>query len=162
MWCWCVIKESWIVCYSLPLTLLFIRSDVTKAFRFEMRVGMRRVRFANSGQYNTHLNSNFSIWLVLIVVVMRYSSNYIWLLHTKLTGFLGKICHAPLLQTSEWISQNNYYKQHHTMDDLQKPVTCSKSLVHSSKVNLYVNEHVSAIRISRRCLVLSKCLVMSI
>ncbi len=40
------------------------------------------------------------------------------------------------------------YKQHHTMDHLQKPVTYSKSLVHLSKVSIYVNEHISAIRIN--------------
>ncbi len=42
------------------------------------------------------------------------------------------------------ISQNNLYKQHHTLDYLQKPVTYSKSLVHLSKVSIYVNEHISA------------------
>ncbi len=44
------------------------------------------------------------------------------------------------------ISQNNLYKQHHTIDYLQKPVTYSKSFVHLSKVSIYVNEHISAIR----------------
>ncbi len=34
------------------------------------------------------------------------------------------------------------------MDHLQKPVTYSKSLVHLSKVSIYVNEHISAIRIN--------------
>ncbi len=32
------------------------------------------------------------------------------------------------------------------MDYLQKPVTYSKSLVHLSKVSIYVNEHTSAIQ----------------
>lgn len=32
--------------------------------------------------------------------------------------------------------------------DLQKPVTCSKSLVHFSKVSIYVSEHISAIRMT--------------
>ncbi len=44
------------------------------------------------------------------------------------------------------ISQNNSYKKHHTIDYLQKPVTYSKLLVHLSKVSIYVNEHISAIR----------------
>ncbi len=34
------------------------------------------------------------------------------------------------------ISQNNLYKQHHTMDFLQKPATYSKSLVHLSEVSI--------------------------
>ncbi len=34
------------------------------------------------------------------------------------------------------------------MDFLQKPVTYSKSLVHLSKVSMYVNEHFSAIRMN--------------
>ncbi len=37
------------------------------------------------------------------------------------------------------ISQNNSYKQHRTMDFLQKPVTYSKSLVHLSKVFMSMN-----------------------
>ncbi len=36
------------------------------------------------------------------------------------------------------ISQNNLYKQHHTIDYLQKPVTYSKSLVHLPKIIIYV------------------------
>ena len=34
------------------------------------------------------------------------------------------------------------------MDYLQKPVSCSKSLVHLSKVMICVNKHVSAIRMT--------------
>ncbi len=34
------------------------------------------------------------------------------------------------------------------MDYLQKPVTCSKSLVHLSKVSIYVSKHISAIRMT--------------
>ncbi len=49
------------------------------------------------------------------------------------------------------ISQNNSYKQHHTIDYMQKPVTSSKSLVHLSKVSIYVNEHISAIRMKSPC-----------
>ncbi len=37
-------------------------------------------------------------------------------------------------------------KQYHTVDFQQKPVTYSKSLVHLSKVSIYLNEHISAIR----------------
>jgi len=39
------------------------------------------------------------------------------------------------------------------MDYLQKPVSCSKSLFHLSKVNICVNEHVSAIRMTSPCVI---------
>ncbi len=39
------------------------------------------------------------------------------------------------------ISQNNLYKQHHTIDYLRKPVTYSKSLVHLPKISIYVQWH---------------------
>ncbi len=42
------------------------------------------------------------------------------------------------------------------MDFLQKPVTYSKSLVHLSKVSIYVNEHISAIRIKSPCVIVHK------
>ncbi len=42
------------------------------------------------------------------------------------------------------------------MDFLQKPVTYSKSLVHLSKVSIYVNEHISAIRMKRPCVIVQK------
>ena len=62
------------------------------------------------------------------------------------------------------ISQNNLYKQHHTMNYLQKPVTYLKSLVHLSKVRIYANEHISAIKMKSPCVIVhkqeSKCLVM--
>ena len=51
------------------------------------------------------------------------------------------------------ISQNYLYKQQNTMDDLQKPLSCSKSFVHLSKLNICVNEHVSAIRMSSPCVI---------
>ncbi len=54
------------------------------------------------------------------------------------------------------ISQNNLYKQHDTMDFLQKPVTYSKSFVHLSKVSIYVNEHISAIRMKSPCVIVHK------
>ncbi len=54
------------------------------------------------------------------------------------------------------ISQNNLYKQHRTMDFLQKPVTYSKSLVHLSKLSIYVNEHISAIRMKSPCVIVHK------
>ncbi len=54
------------------------------------------------------------------------------------------------------ISQNNLYRQHHTMDFLQKPVTYSKSVVHLSKVSIYVNEHMSAIRMKSPCVIVHK------
>ncbi len=54
------------------------------------------------------------------------------------------------------ISQNNLYKQHHTIDYLQKPVIYSKSLVHLSKVSIYVNEHISAIRMKSPCVFVHK------
>ncbi len=54
------------------------------------------------------------------------------------------------------ISQNNLYKQHRTMDFLQKPVTYSKSLVHLSKVSIYVNEHISGIRMKSPCVIVHK------
>ncbi len=54
------------------------------------------------------------------------------------------------------ISQNNSYKQHHTMDFLQKPVNYSKSLVHLSKVSIYVNEHISGIRMKSPCVIIHK------
>ncbi len=50
-----------------------------------------------------------------------------------------------------YISQNNSYKQHHTTYYLHKPATCSKSLVHLSKVSIYFNEHISAIRMKSHC-----------
>ncbi len=53
------------------------------------------------------------------------------------------------------ISQNNLYKQH-TMDFLQKPVTYKKSLVYLSKVSIYVNEHISAIRMKSPCVIVHK------
>ncbi len=37
------------------------------------------------------------------------------------------------------------------MDYLQKPETFSKSLVHLSKVSIYVNEQVSVIRMKSLC-----------
>ncbi len=42
------------------------------------------------------------------------------------------------------------------MDFLQKPVTYSKSLVHFSKVSIYVNEHISAIRMKSPCVIVHK------
>ncbi len=42
------------------------------------------------------------------------------------------------------------------MDYLQKPVTYSKSLVHLSKVSIYVNEHNSAIQMKSPCVVVHK------
>ncbi len=54
------------------------------------------------------------------------------------------------------ISQNNLYKQHHTIDYLQKPVIYSKSLVNLSKVSIYVNEHISAIRMKSPCVIVHK------
>ncbi len=54
------------------------------------------------------------------------------------------------------ISQNSLYKQHHTIDYLQKPVTYSKSLVYLSKVSFYVNEHISALRKKSPCVIVHK------
>ncbi len=54
------------------------------------------------------------------------------------------------------ISQNNSYKQHYTMDFLQKPVTSSKPLVHLSKLSIYVNDHISAIRMKSPCVIVHK------
>ncbi len=51
------------------------------------------------------------------------------------------------------ISQNNLYKQHHTIDYLQKPVTYSNSLVHLS---ICANEHTSAIRMKSPCVIVHK------
>ncbi len=45
------------------------------------------------------------------------------------------------------------------MDFLQKPVTYSKSLVHLSKVSIYVNEHFSAIRMKSPCVIVHKQVV---
>ncbi len=42
------------------------------------------------------------------------------------------------------------------MDFLQKPVTYSKSLVHLSKVSIYVNEHISAIRMKSPWVIVHK------
>ncbi len=42
------------------------------------------------------------------------------------------------------------------MDYLQKPVTYSKSLVHLSKVSIYVNEHNSAIQMKSPCVIVHK------
>ncbi len=42
------------------------------------------------------------------------------------------------------------------MDYLQKPVTYSKSLVHLSKVSIYVNEHTSAIQMKSPCVIVHK------
>ncbi len=42
------------------------------------------------------------------------------------------------------------------MDFLQKPVSYSKSLVHLSKVSIYVNEHISAIRMKSPCVIIHK------
>ncbi len=42
------------------------------------------------------------------------------------------------------------------MDYLQKPVSCSKYLVHLSKINICVNEHVSAIRMTSPCVIEDK------
>ena len=39
------------------------------------------------------------------------------------------------------------------MDYLQKPVSWSKSLVYLSKVNICVNEHVSAIGMTSPCVI---------
>lgn len=42
------------------------------------------------------------------------------------------------------------------MNFLQKPVTCSEPLVYLSKVNIYVNEHISGIRIRSLCVIVHK------
>ncbi len=42
------------------------------------------------------------------------------------------------------------------MDVLQKPVNYSKSLVHLSKLSIYVNEHISAIRMKNPCVIVHK------
>ncbi len=42
------------------------------------------------------------------------------------------------------------------MDFLQKPVTYSTSLVHLSKVSIYVNEHISAITMKSPCVIVHK------
>ncbi len=42
------------------------------------------------------------------------------------------------------------------MDFLQKPVTYSNYLVHLSKVSIYVNEHISAIRMKSPCVIVHK------
>ncbi len=42
------------------------------------------------------------------------------------------------------------------MDFLQKPVTYSKSLVHLSKVSVYVNEQTSGIRMKSPCVIVHK------
>ncbi len=42
------------------------------------------------------------------------------------------------------------------MDYLQKPVTCSKSSVYLSRVNIYVSERVSAIRMTSPYVIVSK------
>ncbi len=42
------------------------------------------------------------------------------------------------------------------MDHLQKPATYSKSLVHLSKVSIYVKEHISSIRMKRPCVIVHK------
>ncbi len=39
---------------------------------------------------------------------------------------------------------------------MQKPVTYSKSLVHLSKVSIYFNEHISAIRMKGPCVIVHK------
>ncbi len=54
------------------------------------------------------------------------------------------------------ISQNYLYKQHHKIDYLQKPVIYSKYLVNLSKVSIYVNEHISAIRMKSPCVIVHK------
>ncbi len=50
----------------------------------------------------------------------------------------------------------NSSKQHHTTDYLQKAVTYSESLVHLSKVSIYVNEQISAIRMKSPCVIVHK------
>ena len=47
--------------------------------------------------------------------------------------------HPKHFQNSMCSFQKHSYKQHHTMDYLQKPVTLSKGLLYVSKVNNYVN-----------------------
>ncbi len=42
------------------------------------------------------------------------------------------------------------------MDYLKKPETYSKSLVNLSKVSIYVNEHISGIRMKSPCVVVHK------
>ncbi len=42
------------------------------------------------------------------------------------------------------------------MDYLQKPETYSKSLVNLLKVSIYVNEHISAIRMKSPCVIVHK------
>ncbi len=54
------------------------------------------------------------------------------------------------------ISQNNFYKQHHTIDYLQKPVTYSKSLFNLLKVSISINEHISAIKMKSYCVIVHK------
>ncbi len=42
------------------------------------------------------------------------------------------------------------------MDYMQTPTTYSKSLAHLSKVSIYVNEHISAIRMKSPCVIVHK------
>ena len=39
------------------------------------------------------------------------------------------------------------------MDYLQQPVACSESLFYVSKVNIYLNQHVSGIRMTSPCVI---------
>ena len=63
-------------------------------------------------------------------------------------------CFTQIILNRKCISQNDSYKQHHTMDYLQKPITCSKCLVFASKVNNYVNKYVSDTNILLLCFVM--------
>ncbi len=49
-----------------------------------------------------------------------------------------------------------FFCNHHTIDYLQKTVTYLNSLVHLSKVSIYVNEHISAIRMKSLCVIVHK------
>ncbi len=42
------------------------------------------------------------------------------------------------------------------MDNVPTPVTYSKSLLHLSNASIYVNEHISAIRMKSPCVIVHK------
>ena len=85
----------------------------------------------NKNKKNHHLNT--------------VESNSLQFFSVELLWYIPRI--ILNIQNSKCISWNNEYKQHQTMEYLQRPVTRPKCLVYVSKVNNYIIECFSATKI---------------
>ncbi len=90
-----------------------------------------------------YLGAFYILEIMLEVILKVEITYYRHICHTVFLSRFGAFIESSLMFAK---FQSISYKQHHTMDYMQTPTTYSKSLALLSKVSIYVNEHISAIR----------------